>query len=92
MSCAEFTSSRSRTSSWCPAVIRAGITDYLQFVIKAAKPYAPVAQRLAAAIRSSRTSDVVDLCSGAGGPWLTLVDAVETSKWTTEGDAHRSLA
>jgi hypothetical protein len=68
MRCAEFTSSRSRTSSWCPAVIRAGITDYLQFVIKAAKPYAPVAQRLAAAIRSSRTSDVVDLCSGAGGP------------------------
>jgi hypothetical protein len=65
--------------SWCPPVIRAGITDYLQFVINAAKPYAPVAQRLAAAIRSSRTSDVVDLCSGAGGPWLTLVDAVETS-------------
>jgi hypothetical protein len=24
--------------SWCPSVIRAGITDYLQFVINATKP------------------------------------------------------
>ena len=62
--------------SWCPAVIRDGITDYLQFTISAAKPYAPIAGRLTEVIRESGTSAVVDLCSGAGGPWPTLVDAI----------------
>ena len=58
--------------SWCPAVIRDGITDYLQFALNAAKPYRATAPRLAALLRESGTSEVVDLCSGAGGPWATL--------------------
>ena len=62
--------------SWCPAAIRDGITDYLQFTINAAKPYAPIAGRLAAAIRGAGTGQVIDLCSGAGGPWVTLVGPV----------------
>jgi hypothetical protein len=61
---------------WCPASIRDGITDYLQFAIGATKPYAPIAPRLAETIRASGTRDVVDLCSGAGGPWPTLIDSV----------------
>lgn len=62
--------------SWCPAIIRDGITDYLQFVINAARPYAPIAGRLAALIRDSGSGEVVDLCSGAGGPWPTLAPTV----------------
>ena len=65
--------------SWCPAAIRDGITDYLQFTINAAKPYAPIAGRLAAAIRSAGTPEVVDLCSGAGGPWASLAGTVAAS-------------
>ena len=65
--------------SWCPAIIRDGITDYLQFTINAAQPYKPVVDRLASAIRSSGSQDVVDLCSGGGGPWITLSKTLNES-------------
>lgn len=69
--------------SWCPAPIRDGATDYLQFVENTARPYRPVAARLAAAIRASSQTEtgpyqVVDLCSGAGGPWPSLLPLVSS--------------
>jgi len=66
--------------SWCPASIRDGITDYLQFAINAAKPYAPIAGRLVNAIKRSGTPEVIDLCSGAGGPWVSLVETVSAAE------------
>jgi hypothetical protein len=58
--------------AWCPRAVRDGITDYLQFALTTAKPYEVVIPRLAEALRSTRTNRVVDLCSGAAGPWLWL--------------------
>ena len=87
---------------WCPASVRDGLTDYLQFVIAAAKPYAPIAARLTDGIRSSGTRDVVDLCSGAGGPWPTLIESVRpdgeaprvtlTDRWPNEAALARAGA
>ena len=57
---------------WCPNVLRDAATDYLQFVTHLANPYAPVADRLRAALHASGAARIVDLCSGAGGPWLKL--------------------
>jgi hypothetical protein len=57
---------------WCPRAIRDAVTDYLQFVIARTKPYAAVIPILAAALKRSGTRPVLDLCSGAGGPWLWL--------------------
>jgi hypothetical protein len=65
---------------WCPAVIRDGITDYLQFALDAAKPYLRIAPRVAAVVRESGTCDVIDLCSGAGGPWVALSAALAESE------------
>jgi len=57
---------------WCPRAIRDAETDYLQFVIAKMKGYAPVVPVLAAALQRTRTRHVLDLCSGAGGPWFWL--------------------
>ncbi len=57
---------------WCPRAIRDAETDYLQFVIAKMKSYAPMLPVLAAALQRSGTRQVLDLCSGAGGPWLWL--------------------
>lgn len=57
---------------WCPAGIRDSVTDYLQFIMKAARPYAPMAPILAAALRRTGERQVVDLCSGGAGPWHWL--------------------
>lgn len=57
---------------WCPRAIRDAETDYLQFVIAKTKPYAAVVPMLATALQRTGTRRVLDLCSGAGGPWFWL--------------------
>ena len=57
---------------WCPRALRDGETDYLQFVIATTKPYAAMVPILAAALQRTGTRQVLDLCSGAAGPWLWL--------------------
>ena len=57
---------------WCPRTIRDGETDYLQFVIATTKPYAAMVPILAAALQRTGTRQVLDLCSGAAGPWFWL--------------------
>ena len=66
--------------SWCPAAVRDGLTDYLQFISDRTEPYAAAARLLADALRvptddraSQVPAPVVDLGSGAGGPWRRLV-------------------
>jgi len=57
---------------WCPRTVRDGETDYLQFVIATTKPYAPMVPILATALERTGARQVLDLCSGAAGPWLWL--------------------
>lgn len=61
---------------WCPAWVRDAMTGYLQTVIEISRPYGVVAVRLATLLRESTTTRVVDLASGGGGPWPSLVDAL----------------
>lgn len=61
---------------WLPAPIRDGGTDYLQFVLSKTQPYKTMASRLAQALEKCRTTQVIDLCSGAGGPWSQLLPAI----------------
>lgn len=63
--------------AWFPKSLRNGVTDGLQSVFRIGKIYDPIASRLARAIKASGAHRLVDLCSGAGGPWMSL---------------HRSLA
>ncbi len=58
---------------WCPAALRHATTDLLELCFRTWRYYAPIVPRLAAAVDESRDREVVDLCSGAGGPWLSLL-------------------
>ena len=58
--------------AWCPRVIRDGGTDWLGFMANATGMFAPVVPKIRAAMQATGTNHVVDLCSGGGGPWLTL--------------------
>lgn len=53
----------------CPHAVRDGATAYLQFIIRTGNAYGPVIPALAAALAALGQSQVVDLCSGGGGPW-----------------------
>ncbi len=55
-----------------PAVFRDGATDYLETAVRLTNPYAVILPKLASALKQCQASQVLDLCSGAGGPWATL--------------------
>lgn len=62
--------------AWCPRSLRDALTDYLRFALDLARPYAVIAPRLSAAVRATGATSIVDLCSGGGGPWRTLLPAL----------------
>ena len=57
---------------WFPKTLRDDVTDGLQFVFRIAKIYEPIAPFLASAVKASGAQRLIDLCSGAGGPWISL--------------------
>lgn len=61
---------------WCPRGVRNAVTDYLQFGLVTMKPYTAIVPLLVKALQRSRTSVIVDLCSGGAGPWFWLQPAL----------------
>lgn len=59
-------------SSWFPAHLRNLVTDALQAVWEVTNAYRPIAPLLRDAMAAAGTTQVLDLCSGAGGPWIQL--------------------
>lgn len=57
---------------WCPPAVRDAATDYLRFVLGKLRPYSAVGPRLRSAMERAGARQVVDLCSGGGGPWESL--------------------
>ncbi len=63
---------------WCPAVLRDAATDFLQFMIVVTDTYLPAVPLLRSALERAGTRQVVDLCSGGGGPWASLLPRLDT--------------
>jgi len=57
---------------WCPQAVRDALTDYLEFVSSATKPYGPIVPVLAEALRRTGARRILDLGSGSAGPWFWL--------------------
>ena len=57
--------------SWCPQAVRHGATDYLEAITSRADIYGPIQGEIFRAIEACNARQVVDLCSGGGGPWLS---------------------
>lgn len=65
---------------WFPSAVRDCMTDFLGFMGSmrhAALPYRGFAARLGAALSRTGDGTVVDLCSGTGGPALTIARLLE---------------
>jgi hypothetical protein len=65
--------------AWCPRVVRDGGTDWLGFMANGTRAFSPMAPKIRAAMTATGTTRIVDLCSGGGGPWLTLERELATS-------------
>lgn len=63
--------------AWFPSFLRDQVTDDLQILLNIGRPYADIVPQLRDAIERAGADRVLDLCSGAGGPWVWLADALE---------------
>src|SRR2546423_8130199 len=61
---------------WFPALVRDLATDYLCLVQSALRLERPIVPVLATALRATRAREILDLCSGGGGPALSLERAL----------------
>ena len=61
----------------CPAAWRNAFTDFMSFYAERFDPYKGVVPLLEEALDRSSTARIVDLCSGAGSPLLTLLPRLE---------------
>jgi len=60
----------------CPPSLRDALTDFLAFTVNLARAYDPVGPILRRAVLRTKARRIVDLCSGAGGPWRRLASQV----------------
>jgi len=58
---------------WFPQFLRDQFVDALQMILEVMNTYQPIAQLLRKRLEECGSERVVDLCSGAGGPWPALV-------------------
>jgi len=65
---------------WLPETLRRAETEYLATVIALARPFAPLAPRIAQVLDRAGTDRVVDLASGGAGPWPGLAAAIDTAR------------
>jgi hypothetical protein len=72
---------------WFPSALRDQVTDALQLILHLGNFYQPIVDRLRRALQNSGTHQILDLCSGAGGPWLWLYKAFDRSTAKAPGKA-----
>jgi hypothetical protein len=64
---------------WFPQFLRDEFVDGLQMILDVTNTYQPIAKLLRKRLKESGAERVLDLCSGAGGPWPSLVRHFEIS-------------
>jgi hypothetical protein len=62
---------------WFPAFLRDLVTDALQAVWNFGNLYRPILPLLWDALSKAAAKEVLDLCSGGGGPWHQLIQDLE---------------
>ena len=76
----------------CPRSLRDALTDFLAFWLNQSRAYDPAAPLLRDALARSGggAQRIVDLCSGAGGPWTRLAPQVGVPVLLTDLYPHQN--
>lgn len=61
---------------WLPSFLRNYMTDFLQSVTRIFKFYKNINPILIKGIQKSGSSRIIDLASGGGGPWISILDGL----------------
>jgi len=74
----------------CPPSLRDSLTDFLAFSLNLSRAYEAAGPLLRRAVARTRARRVVDLCSGAGGPWSWLARQIGVPVLLTDLYPHRN--
>jgi hypothetical protein len=66
-----------------PSRVRDFITDALQVLWRFGRSYHPILPRLYKSLCAAGSREILDLCSGGGGPWPSLLEEIEIKYCTT---------
>ncbi len=66
---------------WFPEAIRDAGTDFIRFVAEIGNPYKPIIPLLSRALDETGSREILDLCSGGGGPMAGLVPQLAENGW-----------
>lgn len=69
---------------WFPAILRESMTDYLRYMLSLTNFYAPITVTLMQAMEKTSSQNIIDLCSGGGGP-------IEIIKKNIEKEAGKKI-
>ena len=58
--------------AWCPKIFRNFLTDFLRHFETATNIYNETIPIIKKGLRFASSNQIIDLCSGGSGPWLTL--------------------
>src|SRR5262249_30568085 len=64
---------------WLPGIVRDLATDYLCFIQATFRLHRPIVPLVAEALRVTNQQQIVDLCSGGGGPVLEIQKALSAA-------------
>ena len=76
----------------CPPSLRDALTDFLAFTVNLGAAYDPAGALLREAVRRAHARRIVDLCSGAGGPWTRIAPDVGVPVLLTDLYPNRAAA
>jgi hypothetical protein len=68
--------------AWLPGPIRRCFTELLQFQASTYRIFDAAIPKLNQALRRSQSREILDLCSGSGGPLLDLVPHLRAERFT----------
>jgi hypothetical protein len=57
---------------WCPRIFRDSLTALMRWAIDLLHVYDPILPQLQKLLERAHTRQIIDLCSGSGGPWGRL--------------------
>jgi hypothetical protein len=67
--------------SWYPQTFRRIQTDYLQLSANLGSGHKNLVPLLIKALQHAGTHEIIDLCSGGGGPWIRLKEQLAQAGW-----------
>mgnify|MGYP002624797696 CR=1 FL=1 len=57
---------------WCPTIVRSLVTDFIESFVATVRLHRPMEDKLSALLKKTGATRIVDLCSGSGGPLVSI--------------------